>query len=126
MSASPAPARRRLHSLGRALRRTWPLTPRGVGAVVIGIAAIVCAHAFGVVELVYVGVLLLLIVALGWVSLWFVHRYGEVSRSFSPDVAAVGTESVARSHDGPTSCPTAWRARPPGSWPAPQPSTPSG
>ncbi|WHE37037.1 DUF58 domain-containing protein [Microbacterium sp. BDGP8] len=98
MSASPAPARRRLHPLGRVLRRMWPLTPRGVGAVVIGIAAIVCAHAFGVVELVYVGVLLLLIVALGWVSLWFVHRYGEVSRSFSPDVAAVGTESVVTVH----------------------------
>lgn len=80
------------------LRRGWPLTLRGGGAVVLGTGAIVLAHAVDVAELVYVGVLLLAIVVLAWVSLWFVHRYGEVSRSFAPDVAAVGRESVVTVH----------------------------
>lgn len=97
MTGSPAQARRR-PPLGRILRRAWPLTPRGVGAVVIGLAAVVCAHSFGVSELVYVGVLLIASVALGWMSLWFVHRYGDVSRSFSPDVTAVGSESTVTVH----------------------------
>ncbi|MDF2579893.1 MAG: hypothetical protein K0S49_1472 [Microbacterium sp.] len=97
MTGSPAQARRR-PPLGRILRRAWPLTPRGVGAVVIGLAAVVCAHSFGVPELVYVGVLLIASVALGWMSLWFVHRYGDVSRSFSPDVTAVGSESTVTVH----------------------------
>lgn len=97
MTGSSRPAHRR-HRLGPALRRAWPLTARGCGALLIAVAAIVCAHAFGVVELVYVGVLLIAAVALGWVSLWFVHRYGDVSRSFSPDVAAVGSESVVTVH----------------------------
>lgn len=98
MTGSPVPAARRRPPLGRFLRRAWPLTPRGVGAVVIGLAAVVCAHSFGVAELVYVGVLLIASVALGWVSLWFVHRYGDVSRSFSPDVTAVGSESTVTVH----------------------------
>ena len=97
MTGSPAQARRR-PPLGRILRRARPLTPRGVGAVVIGLAAVVCAHSFGVPELVYVGVLLIASVALGWMSLWFVHRYGDVSRSFSPDVTAVGSESTVTVH----------------------------
>ncbi|SDQ22183.1 DUF58 domain-containing protein [Microbacterium sp. cf332] len=91
--APPPPAR----ALG-ALARAWPLTLRGTGAVVIGVASIVCAHAFGVAELLYVGVLLLASVVLAWVSLWFVHRYGDVSRSFAPDVAAVGRGSVVTVH----------------------------
>lgn len=98
MTGSPVPAPHRRPPLGRILRRAWPLTPRGVGAVVIGLAAVVCAHSFGVPELVYVGVLLIASVALGWVSLWFVHRYGDVSRSFSPDVTAVGSESTVTVH----------------------------
>ncbi|MFS0714374.1 DUF58 domain-containing protein [Microbacterium sp. 2P01SA-2] len=100
MTGSPTSARRRRRRprLGPALRRAWPLTPRGVGALLTGVAAIVCAHAFGVVELVYIGVLLIASVAFGWVSLWFVHRYGDVSRSFSPDVTAVGSESIVTVH----------------------------
>lgn len=80
------------------LRRGWPLTLRGGGAVVLGVGAIVLAHAVNVAELVYVGVLLLATVVVAWISLWFVHRYGEVSRSFAPDVAAVGHESVVTVH----------------------------
>ncbi|QLD13202.1 DUF58 domain-containing protein [Microbacterium oleivorans] len=81
-----------------AARSAWPLTLRGTGAVGLGAAALVSAQSFGVPELVYVGVLLLVIVLFGWVSLWFVHRYGDVSRSFSPDVAAVGHESTVTVH----------------------------
>lgn len=90
----PVERRRRLAAVGRA----WPLTLRGTGAVVLGAAAIVTAHAVGVPELVYLGVLLLAAVVLGWVSLWLVHRYGDVSRSFSPDVPAVGRECLVTVH----------------------------
>lgn len=98
MTSSPAPAARRRLQPRDVLAAAWPFTARGTGAVILGMAGIVCAHAFGVVELMYIGVLLLAIVALAWVSLWFVHRYGEVSRSFAPDVAAVGQESVVTVH----------------------------
>jgi len=96
----PAPAAppARIRRLLTAARSVWPLTLRGTGAVVLGAAALVAAQAFGVPELVYVGMLLLLLVLFGWVSLWFVHRYGDVSRSFAPDVAAVGHESTVTVH----------------------------
>lgn len=75
-------------------RLFWPLTARGTGALVLAVAAFVLADRVGVPELVYVGVLLVIAVTVGWASLWTVHRYGAASRSFSPDVAAVGHESV--------------------------------
>lgn len=76
------------------LRRLWPLTLRGTGALVLAIASFVVAHEAGLVELIYFGVLLLAVLGASLASLWLTRRIDAVSRSLSPDVATVGRESV--------------------------------
>ena len=96
-------------------RLFWPLTLRGTGAVLLAAAAFVAAAVFGLIELVYVGVLLIVTVLFAWISLWFVHRYGDVQRSFSPDVTAVGAESIvtlrSRARSGVPGAVALWRDR---------------
>ncbi|MFG6475150.1 DUF58 domain-containing protein [Microbacterium sp. P06] len=76
------------------VRRVWPLTLRGTGALVLAALGFVVAHEAGLVELVYFSVLLLSVLVASVVSLWFTRRIDTVSRSLSPDVATVGRESV--------------------------------
>lgn len=94
------------------MRRLWPLTARGTGAVALALAAFVVAHEAGLGELVYFGVLLLAVVAGGLVSLFAARRTEAVARSLVPDVAAVGRASSVRVRVGMRSAlPTA-----PGTW----------
>ncbi|WP_020098172.1 DUF58 domain-containing protein [Microbacterium sp. 11MF] len=74
----------------------WPLTPRGTGAVLLGLASFVLAPIVGVPALVFFGVLLVAVVGLSFASLWLGHRADGVHRSFAPGVAAVGGEVDVR------------------------------
>lgn len=94
------------------MRRLWPLTLRGTGAVVLGVACLVLAGELGVGELTYLGILLLAAVAASFVSLYAVRRTDTVSRSLSPDVVPVGGDAVVTVRAGVRSVlPTA-----PGRW----------
>ena len=70
----------------------WPLTARGTGAVALAVGFFILAGEFGVVELVYFGVLLLVVVAAALATLHLARRSETVLRSFDPDVSAVGAE----------------------------------
>jgi len=76
--------------------KVWPLTPRGTGAVILGIASFVLAHTFGVGALLYFSVLLLAVVAVSVATLYLVRRTEQVTRSFLPDTAAAGGEVDVR------------------------------
>ncbi len=76
------------------MRRVWPLTARGTGALVLGIGCFILANEIGVVELMYFGMLLLGVLAAAWVSLHLVRRTDRVSRSLSPDIGTVGRSST--------------------------------
>lgn len=94
------------------MKRLWPFTARGTGAVLLAIACFVLANEIGVVELVYFGVLLLGILAASLVSLHLVRRSGRITRSLSPDVSTVGRPSTVVARVGVRSpFPTA-----PGTW----------
>lgn len=70
----------------------WPLTARGTGAVLLALACFIAAHAFKIAELLYISVLLTVVVAASIATLHVVRRTEKVSRSFTPDVASVGSE----------------------------------
>lgn len=93
----------------------WPLTPRGTGAVLLGLASFVLAQVYSVPALIFFGVLLLATVGLSFASLWLGHRDDGVRRSFSPAVASVGGEIDVRARvDTRSVLPTAvgtWRDR---------------
>lgn len=72
------------------MRRVWPLTVRGTGAVILAVVCFIVAGETGLVELMYFGVLLLAVVAASTASLHLGHRTDAVSRSLVPDVATVG------------------------------------
>ncbi|MDW4571559.1 DUF58 domain-containing protein [Microbacterium sp. M3] len=94
------------------MRRVWPLTVRGTGALILAIACFIVADEAGLVELMYFGLLLLAVVAASIASLYVGRHTDTVSRSLSPDVAAVGQESRVAVRVGVRSAlPTA-----PGTW----------
>ena len=94
------------------MRRVWPFTARGTGALLLAIACFVVANEAGIVELQYFGILLLAAPAAALVSLSLTHRTGVVARALHPDVATVGRESAVRVRvDLRTAVPT-----PPGTW----------
>ena len=94
------------------MRRVWPLTARGTGAVVLAIAGFIVANEAGLVELMYFGILLLAVVAASVASLYVGRRTDVVTRSLVPDVASVGSESkVSVRVEVRTALPTA-----PGTW----------
>ncbi|MFT4212305.1 MAG: DUF58 domain-containing protein, partial [Microbacterium sp.] len=76
--------------------RRWPLTARGVVALLLSVACFVAAVVTGLVELQVFGVLLaaLVVVCLLWVLL--TRRRGEVERSAIPEVPAVGETVTIR------------------------------
>ncbi|WP_460772344.1 DUF58 domain-containing protein [Microbacterium sp. GXF7504] len=78
------------------MRRWWPLTVRGTGAVVFALGCFIAAGRLGVVELQWFGVLLLALVAgcLVWVSA--ARRRGEVVRVVAPETPHVGDDVSVR------------------------------
>ena len=94
------------------MRRVWPLTVRGTGAIALAIACFVIAGEIAVVELMYFGILLLAVVGASAGSLFLVRRSEAVTRSLMPDVATVGRDAVVTVRVGiRTAVPT-----PPGTW----------
>lgn len=92
--------------------RLWPLTLRGSGTALLGVAFVMIAHAIGIPDLVYVGALLLAVVGLSVASLHLVRRRDELIRAFLPGVAGVGdTVTVTVRLHTRTSLPTS-----PGTW----------
>lgn len=94
------------------MRRLWPLTARGTGALILAVTCFIMANEFGVTELMYFGLLLLAVVGAAIASLYLSRRSDVVVRSLSPDVATVGRESRVTVKVGVrTALPT-----PPGVW----------
>ncbi len=94
------------------MRRLWPLTVRGTGALILAIVCFVVSSETAVVELMYFGILLLAVLAGSVASLYLASRSDVVSRSLAPDVATVGREALVTVRVGVrTAVPT-----PPGTW----------
>lgn len=94
------------------MRRLWPLTVRGTGALILAVTCFVMANEFGITELMYFGILLLAVLLASIASLYLTRRSDVVTRSLTPDVATVGRESVVAVRVGVrTAVPT-----PPGTW----------
>ncbi|MCW3492088.1 DUF58 domain-containing protein [Microbacterium sp. SSM24] len=94
------------------MRRLWPLTVRGTGALILALTCFVMASEFGVSELMYFGILLLAVIVASVASLYLSRRSDVVTRSLAPDVATVGRESLVSVTVGVrTALPT-----PPGVW----------
>jgi len=74
----------------------WPLTVRGTGALLLAAACGFLAQRFGIAELAYVAALLVAAVAVSAATLYLLPNSTRVSRSFTPDVAAVGTDVRVR------------------------------
>ena len=95
------------------MRRLWPLTPRGTGAVALAVACFTIANEVGIVELMYFGILLIAVLLAGIASLYLTRHSDTVTRSLSPDVATVGRDALVTVHVGVrTALPTAsgtWR-----------------
>ncbi|GAB3602659.1 DUF58 domain-containing protein [Microbacterium aureliae] len=75
------------------MRRLWPFTARGAGAVVLSVGAFIAASELGLVELVYFGMLLVAVVAASLISLYLTQRTDDVVRALHPDTVAVGSEA---------------------------------
>lgn len=94
------------------MRRLWPLTVRGTGALILAIACFVLAHELGLVELVYFGVLLCAVIAASITSLYLGRRTESLARSLTPEVASVGRRATVTVRIGVrTAVPSA-----PGAW----------
>ncbi len=94
------------------MRRWWPLTFRGTGALILAVGSIVLANELAIGELIYIGILLLAVLATAVASLYLVPRTDQVTRALTPDIASVGHDvRVTARVSVRTALPT-----PPGSW----------
>lgn len=94
------------------MRRLWPLTVRGTGALLLAIACFVAANEAGLVHLQYFGILLLAVIAASVASLYLTRRADSVSRALHPDAASIGRETLVSARVGVrTAVPT-----PAGTW----------
>jgi uncharacterized protein (DUF58 family) len=94
------------------MRRFWPLTARGTGALVLAVACFVIANEVGIAELMYFGFLLLAVLAASIASLYLTRRSDTATRALTPDVATVGRDALVTVRVGVrTALPT-----PPGTW----------
>lgn len=75
------------------MRSVWPLTVRGTGALALAIACFFVSNETGLVELMYFGILLVVVVAASIASLYLGRHSDAVTRSLVPDVAAVGRDA---------------------------------
>lgn len=80
------------------MRRAWPLTGRGTGALVLALVCFIAAGQLGLIELVYFGVLLLAVVGAGFATLYLVRHSETVTRTLSPDIPSVGGELRVHVH----------------------------
>ncbi len=77
------------------MRRWWPLTLRGTGALLLAGAAFVIAERAGIPELLYFATLLAALLVASGVALLLTRGTGSVTRVISPEVPEVGgTASV--------------------------------
>ncbi len=74
----------------------WPLTLRGTGALLIAIVSFVLARELGIIELMYIGCLLIALLIVGFAVLHLGRRFGETERVLRPDVVPVGSETHVR------------------------------
>lgn len=72
------------------MRRHWPLTLRGAGALALATACFVVAQRAGIPELMYFGVLLVGLVVAGAAALWLMRRGDDVVRTVRPSTTDVG------------------------------------
>ncbi len=97
-----------------------PLTLRGLGALVLAAACGMLAQRFGIAELAYVGALLAAAVVVSAATLYLLPSSARVTRAFSPDVAAAGSEVRVRlTVEIRSSLPTSearWRDAVPDGW----------
>ncbi|MDN3497555.1 DUF58 domain-containing protein [Planococcus sp. APC 4015] len=94
------------------MRRIWPWTFRGTGALVLAVACFVLASELGVAVLQYFGMLLVAVLIASVASLYLTRRSESVVRSLHPDVSTVGRETLVDVQVGVrTAVPT-----PAGSW----------
>ncbi|WP_431778428.1 DUF58 domain-containing protein [Microbacterium aurantiacum] len=93
-------------------RGAWPLTVRGTGAVFLAGVSVVLAHESGIVELLYFGILLAAMPALGFLSLLLVRRTEPARRVIDPETVTVGRPSRVRVRVGLRSV----LPVPPGTW----------
>ncbi|WP_100811842.1 DUF58 domain-containing protein [Microbacterium sp. BR1] len=77
----------------RPTSRNWPLTVRGGGALLVAIVSFVAARELGIVELMYIGCLLLALLVAGFALLHIGRRVGQAERTLRPDVVPVGSET---------------------------------
>jgi uncharacterized protein (DUF58 family) len=75
------------------MRRRWPLTARGTGAVVLAVGCFITAREIGIEVLQYFGVLLLAAVLASVAALHLTRRADTVTRALHPDIVSVGRES---------------------------------
>ncbi|MDL9981003.1 DUF58 domain-containing protein [Microbacterium sp. ASV49] len=80
------------------MRRAWPLTGRGTGALVLAVACFIGAGQLGIIELVYFGVLLIAVVGAGFATLYLVRHSETVTRTLVPDIPSVGGELRVHVH----------------------------
>lgn len=78
------------------MRRGWPLTLRGTGALVLAIASFILAGELGIVELMYIGCLLVALLVAGFVVLHVGRRVGQAERTLRPDIVPVGSSTRVR------------------------------
>lgn len=78
----------------RFIGRIWPLTTRGTGALALAVGSFAVAHYFGLVQLLYFGVLLTALIVAAVVSLLLTRRASSVTRTITPDLCAVGRPST--------------------------------
>lgn len=75
------------------MRRVWPLTVRGTGALVLALACFILANEAGIIELLYFGVLLVALLAASLLAISLARPTDSVVRSLRPDVSTVGRDT---------------------------------
>lgn len=95
------------------MRKAWPLTARGTGALLLAVICFITAAQLGLIELVYFGVLLIAVDVAGFATLYLVRHSESVTRTLTPDIPSVGGEMRVLVHmDVRSPLPTAagtWR-----------------
>ncbi|MDQ1084786.1 MULTISPECIES: DUF58 domain-containing protein [Microbacterium] len=76
--------------MSSAVRRWWPLTLRGTGALLLAVAAFVIAERAGIPEVLYFATLLSALLVASAIALLLTRGAGTVTRAVSPDVPEVG------------------------------------
>ncbi|MFJ4038450.1 DUF58 domain-containing protein [Microbacterium sp. NPDC090007] len=76
--------------MSRRVRRWWPFTVRGTGALLLAIAAFVIAQRAGIPELLYFATLMAALLVASGLALLLTRGAGTVTRTITPEVPEVG------------------------------------